>query len=563
MANAVVAGTVLAAPLSLATITSKTPGQQLYEFVNTGSGPLPWNAIPFGPAINNTPMLGGPHSISANGASAISFRTTSNQIGLYAQNANATNTWANVSTQVSTQLAQSDPIPFFDPSGEVDILYVGANSHLILLAHTYNKGPRGANIALATAAYKAIDLTALTGQTAANGLPSIQLNGLNGFIVFRSSTNHMDVLNLSWSQASSTPTLSAPLTDVTLLSGTSTTIVDPIALATSTPSFVTLNAAGQLQLFNASASTWSVQNVSTLTTAPALSGTLSTISSATTTYVGALSTSGEVQLFSQRAQSSSSTPSTWSLLDVTTSATNSPPITGALYMGIIGTQLTIAGEAQNWGDLFVFNNTLGSSTWTATDVSVTAGSSARTVGPVIAGITVGSVLNLFAAGIDSPPPQGVGLYAIPSKNYASAIGSGWPILSVTGGLGTMQSPWVGFTSAKSVATSPDYILGKSIYDSHKRVTWLTFWTVSGPTGSEPVIAFDWRLIEDKPYVHDKLFLAGGLNPENVAKAIEKIQPFAVDVASGVESAPGIKDPKRLQAFFKMAQGVKRDYERKT
>ena len=488
MANAVVAGTVLAAPLSLATITSKTPGQQLYEFVNTGSGPLPWNAIPFGPAINNTPMLGGPHSISANGASAISFRTTSNQIGLYAQNANATNTWANVSTQVSTQLAQSDPIPFFDPSGEVDILYVGANSHLILLAHTYNKGPRGANIALATAAYKAIDLTALTGQTAANGLPSIQLNGLNGFIVFRSSTNHMDVLNLSWSQASSTPTLSAPLTDVTLLSGTSTTIVDPIALATSTPSFVTLNAAGQLQLFNASASTWSVQNVSTLTTAPALSGTLSTISSATTTYVGALSTSGEVQLFSQRAQSSSSTPSTWSLLDVTTSATNSPPITGALYMGIIGTQLTIAGEAQNWGDLFVFNNTLGSSTWTATDVSVTAGSSARTVGPVIAGITVGSVLNLFAAGIDSPPPQGVGLYAISSKNYASAIGSGWPILSVTGGLGTMQSPWVGFTSAKSVATSPDYILGKSIYDSHKRVTWLTFWTVSGPTGSEPVIA---------------------------------------------------------------------------
>ncbi len=488
MANAVVAGTVLAAPLSLSTITSKTPGQQLYEFVNTGSGPLPWNAIPFGPAINNTPMLGGPHSISANGASAISFRTTSNQIGLYAQNANATNTWANVSTQVSTQLAQSDPIPFFDPSGEVDILYVGANSHLILLAHTYNKGPRGANIALATAAYKAIDLTALTGQTAANGLPSIQLNGLNGFIVFRSSTNHMDVLNLSWSQASSTPTLSAPLTDVTLLSGTSTTIVDPIALATSTPSFVTLNAAGQLQLFNASASTWSVQNVSTLTTAPALSGTLSTISSATTTYVGALSTSGEVQLFSQRAQSSSSTPSTWSLLDVTTSATNSPPITGALYMGIIGTQLTIAGEAQNWGDLFVFNNTLGSSTWTATDVSVTAGSSARTVGPVIAGITVGSVLNLFAAGIDSPPPQGVGLYAIPSKNYASAIGSGWPILSVTGGLGTMQSPWVGFTSAKSVATSPDYILGKSIYDSHKRVTWLTFWTVSGPTGSEPVIA---------------------------------------------------------------------------
>ena len=61
-------------------------------------------------------------------------------------------------------------------------------------------------------------------------------------------------------------------------------------------------------------------------------------------------------------------------------------------------------------------------------------------------------------------------------------------MSVTGGLGTLQSPWVGFTSAKSVATSPDYILGKSIYDSHKRVTWLTFWTVSGPIGAEPKIS---------------------------------------------------------------------------
>lgn len=63
------------------------------------------------------------------------------------------------------------------------------------------------------------------------------------------------------------------------------------------------------------------------------------------------------------------------------------------------------------------------------------------------------------------------------------------------------------------------------------------------------IPFEWSVIEDKPYVHDKLFLAGGLNPRNVAEAIEKIRPFAVDVASGVESGPGIKDPQLLRAFF--------------
>ncbi|HET9794957.1 MAG TPA: N-(5'-phosphoribosyl)anthranilate isomerase [Thermoanaerobaculia bacterium] len=44
-------------------------------------------------------------------------------------------------------------------------------------------------------------------------------------------------------------------------------------------------------------------------------------------------------------------------------------------------------------------------------------------------------------------------------------------------------------------------------------------------------------------------LAGGLRPENVAEAIRAARPFLVDVASGVESSPGVKDPSRLRAFF--------------
>lgn len=45
-----------------------------------------------------------------------------------------------------------------------------------------------------------------------------------------------------------------------------------------------------------------------------------------------------------------------------------------------------------------------------------------------------------------------------------------------------------------------------------------------------------------------LVLSGGLTPENVGAAIDAVHPFAVDVASGVESAPGVKDPERLAAF---------------
>jgi phosphoribosylanthranilate isomerase len=46
-----------------------------------------------------------------------------------------------------------------------------------------------------------------------------------------------------------------------------------------------------------------------------------------------------------------------------------------------------------------------------------------------------------------------------------------------------------------------------------------------------------------------LFLAGGLRPENVAESIRRTHPAAVDVASGVESAPGIKDRETMRRFF--------------
>jgi phosphoribosylanthranilate isomerase len=46
-----------------------------------------------------------------------------------------------------------------------------------------------------------------------------------------------------------------------------------------------------------------------------------------------------------------------------------------------------------------------------------------------------------------------------------------------------------------------------------------------------------------------VILSGGLTPANVRRAIDAVRPFAVDVSSGVEQAPGVKDPDRLRAFF--------------
>lgn len=65
---------------------------------------------------------------------------------------------------------------------------------------------------------------------------------------------------------------------------------------------------------------------------------------------------------------------------------------------------------------------------------------------------------------------------------------------------------------------------------------------------------DWKAIAEFPEdVRRRIFLAGGLNPENVAEAISMIHPFAVDVASGVESEPGVKDPDLIRAFVAAVQ----------
>ncbi|GGG68949.1 phosphoribosylanthranilate isomerase [Edaphobacter dinghuensis] len=78
---------------------------------------------------------------------------------------------------------------------------------------------------------------------------------------------------------------------------------------------------------------------------------------------------------------------------------------------------------------------------------------------------------------------------------------------------------------------------------------------TGGTG----VSFDWaaaREVLQSGGSRLKMIVAGGLRPDNVAKAISELNPWGVDVASGVEKGPGRKDPEKLRTFIQNAQAAK-------
>ena len=66
---------------------------------------------------------------------------------------------------------------------------------------------------------------------------------------------------------------------------------------------------------------------------------------------------------------------------------------------------------------------------------------------------------------------------------------------------------------------------------------------------------DWSIAADTRQLVKKLFLSGGLSPENVANAIAAVRPYGVDACSRLESAPGRKDSKRVRSFIAAARSL--------
>jgi phosphoribosylanthranilate isomerase len=131
------------------------------------------------------------------------------------------------------------------------------------------------------------------------------------------------------------------------------------------------------------------------------------------------------------------------------------------------------------------------------------------------------------------------------------------------GLDTLQlhgeeppAPWLN-CSLKTIKAfrvrDADSLLAMRTYDTS---AWLLDSFVVGEPGGTGA-KFNWDLAVEAKKLGRPIILAGGLTPENVTDAVGKVQPYAVDVSSGVESSPGRKDHMKVRRFIAAAKGARK------
>ena len=148
----------------------------------------------------------------------------------------------------------------------------------------------------------------------------------------------------------------------------------------------------------------------------------------------------------------------------------------------------------------------------------------------------------------------VGVFVNPEPREVEAVAEDLPVdlLQFHGDEPPALCAKVGvpYVKAVRVRTREDIVMASARYsdaralllDTHHDALW-------GGTGTQ----FDWNVVPDD--VGHPIVLAGGLTPENVAGAIRRVRPFAVDVSGGVESAPGVKDTLSMERFMKEVADV--------
>lgn len=143
-------------------------------------------------------------------------------------------------------------------------------------------------------------------------------------------------------------------------------------------------------------------------------------------------------------------------------------------------------------------------------------------------------------------PKFVGVFRDASNDYIRAIADlvGLDVVQMHGGESEDDIRELGIPAVKTLRVAEALPETRATPSA----AWLLFDTFDVSRGGGTGCRFDWGLLttyeRSKPF-----FLSGGLGPDNVAAAISLVRPDAIDVCSGVEASPGVKDHGKLRALF--------------
>ncbi len=145
----------------------------------------------------------------------------------------------------------------------------------------------------------------------------------------------------------------------------------------------------------------------------------------------------------------------------------------------------------------------------------------------------------------------VGLFVDPSDDLVQSVLGSVPLslLQFHGNEPEMECSRWGMRYMKAFRVRPEVPVSEMVAPYGTACGYLLDSYKPGEVGGTGE-SFDWDLIPHE--LNEPVVLAGGLSPDNIAQAINRVRPYGVDVSSGVESQPGIKDHDKIKAFIKAA-----------
>jgi hypothetical protein len=458
---ALLPATALRSTLASASSPQLATHPDLWGFTSTVGAIGDWGSVDV-TSTNGLPSFATPPDIVDNsGQVLIAGMTTARHVLLIAGGSPVQANWKTTDlTEILGLSSTTSPVLTLDQAGEPVLLTRTADGHLEMTTNTV----------VGRSPWQILDVTKSSGAPTTTGIPSVVEDSAGTEIFTRTPQGHLfELTNVA------TVSGGFKAIDLTALAGAVTITSDPIATwdpFSGQHHVAATGANGTVVEYaddNASERFWSAR---IFTTPTPLIAPPSVVDIAGTTWIFAATANHDLIAIDGKVDLPAAQ---WTMSDLTVTATGGLGVIGTPLVAVANGHIDVIAES-SFANFVAFDAQLTTPlpTWRAQEVFATTSFSPATREFSLG--TIGASVMLLSAGVMHVASVGTGLYAVPLATTAKAIEDGWPVIGITGALGAAAAPYTGVANS-----GQDLLTGKAIAAATKPATWLSFWTVSGPS----------------------------------------------------------------------------------